>query len=222
MQESDGKRRGRPKSSGSPISNAVRRLKMSRNEPSAPSFSGRSTSQVTKPKVPLIDCTQVSLFSFDSAFGGNDQMALQKLKASGLLVPEDDLELYRCPKCVGSLLRAQDSSRVLSYRNICNDSSCKSSINPASNTWFEGLRSTKDEPNPLLRSLRLLFALVCNLPVTLAVEQTRCNRLTARKIYRNLASYFRPISVHQPIYHYLRLNKITLWKCRKSVYLLEK
>jgi hypothetical protein len=72
MQQSDEKRRGRPKSSGSPISNAVRRLKVSRNEPSAPSFSGRPISQETKTKVALIDWTQVSLFSFDSAFGGND------------------------------------------------------------------------------------------------------------------------------------------------------
>jgi hypothetical protein len=136
----------------------------------------------------IIDFEKVNLFKFEKEFGWNDTAVIIKLRAMRLLVPPDDPELYECPKCKGSMRRVEDRTRVLGFRYFCKDRSCNGIVNPAHNTWFSGLRSTEEEKNPLLRSLKLAFSLLCGIGVGLAAEATESNPETARKIYNLVRS----------------------------------
>jgi transposase-like protein len=136
----------------------------------------------------LIDFEKINLFNFEREFGYTDANVFVKLRAIGLLIPPDDPELYKCPKCGGSLRRTEEPNRVLGYRFHCRDYRCNGIVNPADNTWFSGLRKTEINPNPVLRSLKHCFSLLCCLGVGLTTEATDCDPKTTRKIFRLVRS----------------------------------
>jgi hypothetical protein len=61
---------------------------------------------------------------------------------------------------------------------------CNGVVNSADNTWFSTQRKTEEEPNPILRSLKLYFSLLFGIGVCLVAEQANSARKTARKFYR--------------------------------------
>jgi hypothetical protein len=101
-----------------------------------------------------------------------------------LLAPSDDSELYKYLKCDYSLRRTERPSYVLGHRYRCKDKLCSSIVDPAEKTWFLGLRAIEKEPNPLLRSIKLCYSLLCGIGVGLAEQETEFNPNTSRKIYR--------------------------------------
>ncbi len=138
-----------------------------------------------------IDFNELNWFNFERVFGWSDTNVAVKLRAIGLLYPPDDPELYNCPKCNGDLRRSEDQKRILGYRYRCKVKNCSGTFNPAENTWFSGLHKS-NEQNPILRSLKLCFCLLCGIGVGLAAEQTKSDPKFARKIYRKV----RNISSH--------------------------
>jgi len=118
--------RGRPKRPATtplapPTPLAVRRLALLVGND--PSFSRRrpttiDTNPVSHSLEDDIDFERLTFFDFNDVFGRNDQEAIEKLKASNVVIPPDDLERFRCPKC-DSQLRRIEYQGVFGYQYRC-------------------------------------------------------------------------------------------------------
>jgi hypothetical protein len=100
-------------------------------------------------------------------------MVIVKLRTMVLLVLSDDSELHKYLKCDHSLRRTEGPSYVLGYRYRCKDKLCSGIVDPAENTRFSGLRVTEKEPNPLLRSIKLCYSLLCGICVDKRLSSTQ-------------------------------------------------
>ena len=111
--------------------------------------------------------------NISTVLGANDQEVLHKLAASCLLVLPSDTNAYCCLACGANVRKVEVSNYLLGYRFRC--LSCDKTLNPTENTWFKYLRETKNEGNPILRSLIIAYYFVCGIRVGLAAVETDSN-----------------------------------------------
>lgn len=181
--------RGRPKRDSSTSQTPLIRLALSRLGSNVERNISRSRSRsphsarVHPAPEDTLDFENLTLFNFHDFFGRNENETIKKLKAAGLLILPDDLQLFKCPKCDGPLRRAIDQG-LFGYRYRCKNKYCSGIIIPEKNTWLCGLRRTEENPNPILRFLKLVFLFLCGIGVGIAAEQACANPRTAQKVYR--------------------------------------